>query len=68
MQQRILQQGKAVGSEHRSRAAGPVLEVRAAVCLCSATFASAPFEPPPHAQAEGADLRLLSLQTARGDT
>lgn len=36
MQQRILQQGKAVGSEDRSTAAALVLEVRAAMYLRSA--------------------------------
>lgn len=69
MKQRILQQGRAVGSEDRSRAAALGLEVRAATCLCSAgTLASAPFEPSPHVQAEEADLRLLQLADfARGD-
>lgn len=68
MKQRILQQGRAVGSEDRSRAAALGLEVRAAMCLCSATLASAPFEPSPHVRAEEADLRLLQLADfARGD-
>lgn len=61
MQQRILQPGKAVGSEDRSRAAALVLEVRAAMWLRSARLASAPCEPSPHKQAEEADLRLVWL-------
>lgn len=69
MQQKILWQAKAVGSEDRSRAAELVLEVTAAVCGCSARLASAPCEPSPHEQAEEADLRLLWLADfAGGDT
>lgn len=47
-------------SESRSRATAVVLLVTAAMYLCSVMLVSAHFGPASHAQAEEADLRLVS--------